>query len=68
MEAGPANGNVRDEGYTFVAKSVFGNMQDMEFYEKECEAHIVFKKYLKENAPVEGLMTVWFRAGDSYVG
>jgi hypothetical protein len=67
MEAGPANDSALDQGYNFVTKSVFRNLEDMRFYETECEAHNVFKAYLRENAPVGGLMTVWFRAGFSYV-
>ncbi|KAM3069354.1 hypothetical protein ACMFMG_005460 [Clarireedia jacksonii] len=60
MEAGPASGNVREQGFTFVTKSVFKNLEDMRFYEEECEAHNEFKKFLKENAPVAGLMTCIF--------
>jgi hypothetical protein len=37
MQAGPAYGNIREEGYTFVAKSVFQNKEDMEHYETDCQ-------------------------------
>ncbi|PQE24639.1 Stress responsive A B Barrel domain-containing protein [Rutstroemia sp. NJR-2017a WRK4] len=66
MEAGPALGNVREQGFTFVAKSVFKNQEDMKFYEDECEAHNEFKKFLKENAPVTGLMTCIFMPGVTF--
>ncbi|PQE13801.1 stress responsive A B Barrel domain-containing protein [Rutstroemia sp. NJR-2017a BVV2] len=66
MEAGPASGNVREQGFTFVAKSVFKNQEDMKFYEDECEAHNEFKKFLKENAPVTGLMTCIFTPGVTF--
>jgi hypothetical protein len=66
MQAGPAQGHVRDQGYTFVTKSVFKNKEDMEFFEKECPAHEEYKVFLKKNAPVEGVMAVFFQAGFSY--
>lgn len=65
MEAGPANGHVKGQGYTFVTKSVFKDKEDMDFYEKECAGHMVYKEFLKRNAPVEGLMTVFFTPGVS---
>lgn len=51
---------MKDQGYTCVTKSVFKSMEDMEYYSTKCEAHEAFKVYLKENAPVEGLMSVFF--------
>jgi hypothetical protein len=66
MQAGRAQGHVKEQGYTFVTKSVFKNMDDMEFYEKSCPAHEEYKVFLKKNAPVEGLMTVFFQAGVSF--
>lgn len=60
MAAGPAQGHVKEQGYTFVTKSVFRNKEDMEYYEKECEGHLEYKKFLRENAPVEGLMACYF--------
>lgn len=60
MEAGRAKGSVRDQGYTMAIKSIFANEADVKFYETKCEAHQVFKDYLKKNAPVQGLMAVYF--------
>jgi hypothetical protein len=61
MEAGLAYGHVRDnQGFTIVTKSVFKNKAEMEFYEKHCEGHQEYKNFLKKNASVEGLMTVYF--------
>ena len=66
MQAGAANGNVKDQGFNFVAKSVFKNKEDMAYYETECTGHNEFKTFLKENAPVTALMTVHFTPGSSY--
>ncbi|CAG8979904.1 hypothetical protein HYALB_00011268 [Hymenoscyphus albidus] len=68
MEAGPANGHVRDQGFNFVAKNVFKDKADMEFFEVECEGHKGFRAYLKAKAPVVegGLMVCWFESGFSY--
>lgn len=32
----------------------------MDYYLTECKAHMAYKEFLKENAPVEGLMSVFF--------
>jgi hypothetical protein len=66
MEAGEARGSVRDQGYTFVTKSVFESMSDMKFYEDECPAHREYKVFLKEKAPVSGLMSLNFEPGVSF--
>jgi len=66
MEAGVATGHVRDMGYTFVTKSVFQSKEDMKFYEEECPGHQWYKDYLKEKAPVSGLMMVAFEPGVSF--
>lgn len=63
---GPANGHVREQGYTFVTKSVFKDMADMKFYEMECKAHSEYKAFLRKNAPVEGIMMVYFTANISF--
>lgn len=66
MEAGPSDGTVKEQGYTFVAKSVFKNAEDMEYYSEKCEAHQAYKVFLKENAPVGDLMSVYFSPGVSW--
>ncbi|KUJ16046.1 uncharacterized protein LY89DRAFT_101948 [Mollisia scopiformis] len=66
MAAGLAQGHVKEQGYTFVTKSVFKSKDDMEYYEKKCEGHLEYKKFLKENASVEGLMTCYFTSGVSW--
>jgi hypothetical protein len=41
----------------------------MEFYEKVCPGHMAYKEFLKKNAPVEGLVTVYFTPGvSSFIG
>lgn len=66
MQAGPAYGSMREQGYTFVAKSVFQTQEDMEHYETECEAHQEYKDFLKENVVLEGLQTVIFTPSLSF--
>ncbi|KAK0110023.1 hypothetical protein ONS95_002684 [Cadophora gregata] len=39
LEAGPAHDDVRSQGYTLIAKSEFGSLEDMKFYDEACEAH-----------------------------
>ncbi|KAL4956606.1 hypothetical protein BDW69DRAFT_181385 [Aspergillus filifer] len=66
MQAGRAEGSVREQGYTFVTKSVFKSMDDMRYYEKDCPAHNEYREFLKKNAPAEGLQTVYFTAEASF--
>ncbi|KAF9889832.1 hypothetical protein FE257_006922 [Aspergillus nanangensis] len=62
MQAGAARGSARDQGYTLVTKSVFRNIEDMQYYETDCPAHNRYREFLKKNAPVESLMAVYFVA------
>ncbi|KAL3463707.1 hypothetical protein BJX64DRAFT_287174 [Aspergillus heterothallicus] len=66
MEAGHAEGPVRDQGYTFVTKSVFRNMEEMRYYETNCPAHNEYRRFLRANAEVLGLLTVHFTAEASF--
>jgi hypothetical protein len=66
MEAGPAEGGLKAQGYTFVAKSVFKNMEDMKYYETECQGHQEYKDFLKQNAPVESMLMVYFTPEASF--
>lgn len=61
MCAGPAHEDPRSQGYNFVAKSEFANMDDMKFYDFECTAH----QTLKATAAELGIgppMTVYYTA------
>jgi len=61
LEAGPANEDARSQGFTFVAKSVFKNLEDFWYYDKECAAHQKFKANLVEKkVKVEGMMMVYY--------
>lgn len=60
MQAGHASGSVREQGFTIVAKFTFANEEDIDFYETRCQGHSGCKQFLKENAPIEGLMSVMF--------
>ncbi|KAL4937759.1 hypothetical protein BDV06DRAFT_226661 [Aspergillus oleicola] len=66
MQAGRAEGSVREQGYTFVTKSVFKSMDDMRYYEKDCPAHNEYREFLRKNAPAEGLQTVYFKANAGF--
>jgi len=62
LAAGPAKPDERSQGFTFVAKSEFKNMDDWKYYDVECEAH----KTLKKGAAtlgVEGILTVYYEPG-----
>ncbi|KAH6710752.1 hypothetical protein BKA61DRAFT_612343 [Leptodontidium sp. MPI-SDFR-AT-0119] len=59
LEAGPAHDDVRSQGYTLIAKSEFRTLEDMKFYDAECEAHQTLKAGVKTLGS-EGIMTVYF--------
>ncbi|KAF2136716.1 uncharacterized protein K452DRAFT_237027 [Aplosporella prunicola CBS 121167] len=50
----------RNQGYTVAAQTCFASLDDMKFYDEECEAHKAIKVFLKPKA--EGVMTVYFEA------
>ena len=67
MQAGRADGHIQiEQGFTFVARSLFKDMEDVQYYIDKCEAHQAFKAYLKENAPPTGLMSVVFKSEVSW--
>ncbi|WPH03243.1 Hypothetical protein R9X50_00612000 [Acrodontium crateriforme] len=59
-EAGHAADEARAQGWTLACKTTFASLQDMEYYDTQCEAH----KMLKQVAiPFkEDVMTVWFES------
>lgn len=59
LEAGPTYEDARNQGYTLVAKTVFKNIEDFEYYDKECQAHKEFKAKGK-TLDVQGMMMVFF--------
>ncbi|KAI4794772.1 hypothetical protein E4T45_12308 [Aureobasidium sp. EXF-8846] len=50
--AGPAVDDARSQGYTLAAQTTFSNLDDMKFYDNECEAHAALKAVAK--GKVEG--------------
>ncbi|KAI5464574.1 hypothetical protein BGZ63DRAFT_421585 [Mariannaea sp. PMI_226] len=60
MIAGPAEEDVRSQGYTVVSKTEFASLDDMKYYDTECKAHDDLKVYLK-TLTVDGIMTVYFK-------
>jgi len=71
LEAGPTYDDARNQGFTFVAKTVFKNREDHDFYDKDCPAHKVFKQTLAGrgiDVLQQGIMTVFYTpAVTSYI-
>jgi hypothetical protein len=59
LAAGQALEDQRSQGYTLVAKSEFSSLDDMKYYDNECEAHKTLKIGAK-SLGVEGVMTVYY--------
>lgn len=57
--AGKAFPDERSRGYTLIAKTTFRNLEDMSFYDKECEAHKHFKA-LAAPRRTGDILTVYF--------
>jgi len=63
LEAGPTYDDARNQGFTFVSKTVFKNREDHDFYDKDCPAHKKFKQMMSDkgiNTLQQGLMTVFY--------
>jgi Stress responsive A/B Barrel Domain len=59
LVAGQAHEDQRSQGYTVAAKSEFSTLEDMKYYDTDCEAHQTLKAGAK-SLGVEGVMTVYF--------
>ena len=45
--ANPTHDDPRSKGYTLVARTVFDNKEDMDYYDNECAAHAGIKAALR---------------------
>ncbi|KAJ6186515.1 hypothetical protein N7519_007816 [Penicillium mononematosum] len=57
--AGPSFDDARNQGYTLAVISTFKSVEDMEYYDNECEAHQALKKVAKTLH--NGAMMVYFQ-------
>lgn len=57
---GPTFDDVRNQGYTLAALSVFASVEDMKYYDDECAAHGELKKVAKTLH--KGAMMVYFQS------
>ena len=53
-----AEDDPRSQGYTIVSKSEFASLDDMKYYDADCEAHASVKKHIM-SAGCEGVLTVY---------
>ena len=63
IKANPSlSGPDRGKGYTFVAMTRFDTLEDVKYYDEECEAHKVLKAFAhdKVQQPWEPPLTVFF--------
>ena len=64
--AGPAVDDARSQGYTLAAQTTFSSLDDMKYYDNECEAHAALKAVAKEKVAGPPLMVCFDNAvGDS---
>ncbi|KAM0252454.1 hypothetical protein ACHAP5_001101 [Fusarium lateritium] len=61
MVVGAADEDARSQGYTFVSKTEFANLDDMKYYDEGCQAHQGLKDFVKSSLNPEGIMTVYFK-------
>lgn len=50
----------RNQDFTVAANTVFASLEDMKFYDDDCEAHKAIKAFLKPR--IQGVMTVYHEA------
>lgn len=65
MTAGPALDDSRSQGWTVVSKTEFASLDDLRYYDEQCEAHAALKAAAKdygiEGGPA-GVVTVYYEA------
>lgn len=61
VTAGQAFEDARNQGYTIAVVSQFKSVEDMRYYDNECQAHAALKKVAKEIH--RGAMMVFFENG-----
>ncbi|KAI8951599.1 stress responsive A/B barrel domain-containing protein [Xylaria longipes] len=66
MKTGVAMSDVRSRGWTVVNKAEFANLEDMQYYDKQCKAHAELKEKVKtlgiQGGVPRGIMVVYFEA------
>lgn len=50
----------RNQGFTIAANTIFASLDDMKYYDEDCEAHKAIKAFLKPK--IQGAMTVYHEA------
>ncbi|KAM3064828.1 hypothetical protein ACMFMG_010462 [Clarireedia jacksonii] len=70
VEAGPTLPGPRTQGHTLAVRTVFSSLEDMKYYDTECEAHKALKAVAAPKR-VGDVLTVYFEdqvKGGSVVG
>ncbi|KAI1755869.1 stress responsive A/B barrel domain-containing protein [Xylaria castorea] len=66
MKTGVAMSDPRSRGWTVVNKAEFANLEDMQYYDKQCKAHAELKEKAKtlgiQGGLTSGIMVVYFEA------
>ncbi|KAH0294228.1 stress responsive A/B barrel domain-containing protein [Aureobasidium namibiae CBS 147.97] len=60
--AGRAVDDARSQGYTLAAQTTFSSLDDMKYYDNECEAHAALKAVAKEKVAGPPLMVFFDNA------
>ena len=60
--AGPAVNDARSQGYTLAAQTTFSSLDDMKYYDNECEAHAALKAVAKGKVEPPPLMVCFDNA------
>lgn len=58
VKAGPAFENQRNQGFTVAAISTFASVEDFEYYDTQCQAHLALKAVAKTLN--KGVMMIYF--------
>ena len=60
--AGPAVADARSQGYTLGAQTTFASIEDMRYYDEQCEAHAALKAVAKGKVEPPPLMVCFDNA------
>ena len=54
--------DARNQGYSLAAQTTFSSLEDMKYYDEQCEAHAALKAVAKDKVEPPPLM-VFFEGG-----
>ncbi|KAN0070551.1 hypothetical protein V8E54_011420 [Elaphomyces granulatus] len=62
LAVGPIVSSPRAKGYTLAVKSTFATLDDMNYYDMECAAHVALKAVARPLCDPEDILTAYYES------